>query len=1109
MQLKHLLFTITFLLNLLLAGFAQEPRLLEHGGGVRTVEFSPVDASLVASAGESSIIKLWNLQNNTARTLRGHTAVVNSVAFSPDGELLASGSDDRTIKLWNVHNSQNIATFQHDNVRIKSLAFAPDGRILATGGDRHIKLWNVGNWTEIATLRHEAWARALVFSPDGQFLAAGKGHEGPGIVTVWNVQTRQVIATLEGDSNRIYTVAFSPNNRILASSGRDRQLKLWDVSKWELLRTVPHAGYYDIDFSPDGEMIAGTNNGSVSFWWVEDGANFARLPGPADRIHPVDFSHDGNFLAVGAEDGIVRIWGVNIVLESNGNDGLQILHVDTYLQQLLDANPVKGDNIPDPTPPPAVVRNFFQLDPFYEQWINVGGLPVIASAKVNPYALKEAAWLIRKMIGHRPDVLRAMAGNKTRFSVIAHTEIITEIPEYRNDAPPDFLIYRERGWGGSRQATVSSSEEDILNYQGSRTRGRYNVLIHEVAHGIHKLGFNTVDPTFDERLRYTYEAAMKKGLWNGTYASSDRKEYWAEGTQAWFHPNGGGSFDRFGDTRQALKMYDPGLTRLLTEIYGDSQWRYTLPETRNHLRHLLGFNPRETPTFNGWPELETLYRELSNPNSIGGGKWVNLKLYAPNQLSRLTGSNVHGDRTTIIFVNSTDADVLVYGVSSNATESFWTRIYPGRVRWTGSSVNKIWLVKDTSGRDFAVFQAKAQTGRALIGASVNKASHAARENVSRNDSQPRVLITQSQRPPMYWVDMEAGTIHRLVGAKVETFLPSVQNATSLAVDMTDEKLYWTEKTSNRTGRIRRAHLDGTNVQLVKNLTSVPHSITIDTVNDKLYLTNSWGKIQRLNFNGSNFEPNLITDLDDPDHLALDVAGGKLYWTEAAGQIRRANLNGSDIETLAADLGALEGIAIANSKLYWTEQTGENAGRIQRANLDGPGIQTLRSLRSVPLGITVDTTGRKLYWTDSQGKIRRASLNGKNVQDVATGLRQPLGIVLGIVLGPSHIIAAPAMVELPDETGLLVNYPNPFNPETWIPYQLSEPTEVTLTIYTVNGNVVRRLALGHQLGGIYHSKSRAAYWDGKNKLGEAVASGVYFYTLSAGDFTATRKMFIRK
>ena len=99
--------------------------------------------------------------------------------------------------------------------------------------------------------------------------------------------------------------------------------------------------------------------------------------------------------------------------------------------------------------------------------------------------------------------------------------------------------------------------------------------------------------------------------------------------------------------------------------------------------------------------------------------------------------------------------------------------------------------------------------------------------------------------------------------------------------------------------------------------------------------------------------------------------------------------------------------------------------------------------------------------------------------------------------------------IPKETALLHNYPNPFNPETWIPYQLAESAEVTLTIYDINGKLVRRLALGHQAAGMYRSRSRAAYWDGRNQLGEPAVSGLYFYTLTAGDFTGTRRMLILK
>ena len=99
--------------------------------------------------------------------------------------------------------------------------------------------------------------------------------------------------------------------------------------------------------------------------------------------------------------------------------------------------------------------------------------------------------------------------------------------------------------------------------------------------------------------------------------------------------------------------------------------------------------------------------------------------------------------------------------------------------------------------------------------------------------------------------------------------------------------------------------------------------------------------------------------------------------------------------------------------------------------------------------------------------------------------------------------------LPQKTALLPNYPNPFNPETWIPYQLAQDSAVLIRIYTANGTLVKTLQLGHQTAGIYQSRNRAAYWDGKNEIGESVASGIYFYALAAGDFNATGKMLIRK
>ena len=99
--------------------------------------------------------------------------------------------------------------------------------------------------------------------------------------------------------------------------------------------------------------------------------------------------------------------------------------------------------------------------------------------------------------------------------------------------------------------------------------------------------------------------------------------------------------------------------------------------------------------------------------------------------------------------------------------------------------------------------------------------------------------------------------------------------------------------------------------------------------------------------------------------------------------------------------------------------------------------------------------------------------------------------------------------VPKETALLANYPNPFNPETWIPYRLATSADVSVEIHSADGRLVRRLALGELPAGVYADKARAAYWDGRNAHGEPVASGLYFYTLTAGEFSATRKMLIRK
>ena len=153
----------------------------------------------------------------------------------------------------------------------------------------------------------------------------------------------------------------------------------------------------------------------------------------------------------------------------------------------------------------------------------------------------------------------------------------------------------------------------------------------------------------------------------------------------------------------------------------------------------------------------------------------------------------------------------------------------------------------------------------------------------------------------------------------------------------------------------------------------------------------------------------------------------------------------------------------------------------------------------------------LQWLYFSGDMTLDENSVNTIIDNNPGLRGGDGIVVILADAPPAplLMVEPSAPVLPNETALLSNYPNPFNPETWIPYQLAKAADVTLTIYDLRGVVVRRLVLGHQPAGFYRSRGRAAHWDGRNALSEKVASGLYFYTFTAGDFTATQKLLILK
>ncbi|MCS6936254.1 MAG: WD40 repeat domain-containing protein [Candidatus Bipolaricaulota bacterium] len=219
----------------------------------------------------------------TVCTLSGHTSVVTSVAFSPDGKLLASGAQDNTVKLWEVASGQEVRTLSGHTSYVRSVAFSPDGRLLASGAlDQTIKLWEVASGSLVRTLSGPTnIVFSVAFSPDGQLLASDScgrtdrsGRCIQGEIKLWEVSSGREVRTLSGHTRGVWSVAFSPNGQLLASGANDRNIKLWEVTSGQEVRSL--AGHrinliVSVIFSPDGRLLAsGSADQTIKLWYVGD-----------------------------------------------------------------------------------------------------------------------------------------------------------------------------------------------------------------------------------------------------------------------------------------------------------------------------------------------------------------------------------------------------------------------------------------------------------------------------------------------------------------------------------------------------------------------------------------------------------------------------------------------------------------------------------------------------------------------------------------------------------------------------------------------------------------------------------------------------------------------
>ena len=350
---------------------------------------------------------------------------------------------------------------------------------------------------------------------------------------------------------------------------------------------------------------------------------------------------------------------------------------------------------------------------------------------------------------------------------------------------------------------------------------------------------------------------------------------------------------------------------------------------------------------------------------------------------------------------------------------------------------------------------------------------------------------------VYWTQFDAtagagnvGIVNPTAAQTIARYIPTGSDTPGSLV-IGGGKVYWTEMTGDSSGTINSANLNGTGATELASILAAPSGIAVDTARSKLYWTNSRGRIQSADLDGSKIQ-NVVSGLGSPGDMVLSnsltapaattttttTASRSKYDVNGDGSVNNAD---SDAVTVAIAAGATDA----------------------KYDVNGDGTVNVFDLVEIIANRAPGAAGAPTLFGMKLSAVQIDVIEEQIDLLIATNDRSPAAMRVLVYLQQLLVTARP------EKTQLLANYPNPFNPETWIPYELATDTNVRLTIYNTQGVVIRTLQFGHQSAGYYTDRDRAAYWDGRNALGEQVASGLYFYQLETDEMSSLRKMVILK